>query len=67
MELIILMRKNLQNSFAMCYEADVRRTGETPWVKRIIEQYHETAKSNGAIVRSILLQTKKFSDRFTDQ
>ncbi|KAE8371364.1 Saccharopine dehydrogenase-domain-containing protein [Aspergillus bertholletiae] len=25
-------------------------TGETPWVKSIIEKYHETAKSNGAIM-----------------
>lgn len=25
-------------------------TGETPWVKSIIDKYHETAKSNGAIV-----------------
>jgi hypothetical protein len=26
-------------------------TGETPWVKSIIDKYHETAKANGAIVR----------------
>ncbi|KAF7596753.1 hypothetical protein BBP40_000181 [Aspergillus hancockii] len=25
-------------------------TGETPWVKGIVEKYHETAKSNGAII-----------------
>ncbi|KAL3473982.1 Saccharopine dehydrogenase-domain-containing protein [Aspergillus californicus] len=25
-------------------------TGETPWVKQTIDQYHETAKSNGAII-----------------
>ncbi|KXG52732.1 Saccharopine dehydrogenase / Homospermidine synthase [Penicillium griseofulvum] len=25
-------------------------TGETPWVKSIIEKYHETAKANGAIM-----------------
>ncbi|KAI9375628.1 Saccharopine dehydrogenase-domain-containing protein [Aspergillus egyptiacus] len=25
-------------------------TGETPWVKQMIEKYHETAKSNGAII-----------------
>ncbi|KAE8395763.1 Saccharopine dehydrogenase-domain-containing protein [Aspergillus alliaceus] len=25
-------------------------TGETPWIKNIIEKYHETAKSNGAII-----------------
>lgn len=31
------------------------RTGETPWVKLMIEKYHETAKSNGAIVSSIQL------------
>lgn len=29
---------------------DLCSTGETPWVKSIIEKYHETAKSNGAIV-----------------
>ncbi|KAI9930462.1 hypothetical protein ASPWEDRAFT_26988 [Aspergillus wentii DTO 134E9] len=28
----------------------VDATGETPWVKSIIEKYHETAKSNGAIL-----------------
>ncbi|KAF9892436.1 hypothetical protein FE257_001544 [Aspergillus nanangensis] len=28
----------------------VDATGETPWVKKIIEKYHETAKSSGAIV-----------------
>ncbi|KAL2000329.1 hypothetical protein VTN02DRAFT_3269 [Thermoascus thermophilus] len=28
----------------------VDATGETPWVKRIIEKYHEAAKSNGAII-----------------
>jgi hypothetical protein len=32
--------------------ADRYSTGETPWVKSIIEKYHETAKANGAIVRS---------------
>lgn len=32
--------------------ADRYSTGETPWIKSIIEKYHETAKSNGAIVRS---------------
>ncbi|KAL1965705.1 hypothetical protein VTN77DRAFT_5205 [Rasamsonia byssochlamydoides] len=25
-------------------------TGETPWIKQIIEKYHETAKSNGAVI-----------------
>ncbi|KAJ5674487.1 uncharacterized protein N7477_004421 [Penicillium maclennaniae] len=25
-------------------------TGETPWIKELIEKYHETAKSNGAII-----------------
>ncbi|KAL4931925.1 uncharacterized protein BDV17DRAFT_228870 [Aspergillus undulatus] len=25
-------------------------TGETPWVKQTVEEYHETAKSNGAII-----------------
>lgn len=25
-------------------------TGETPWVKQTVDQYHETAKSNGAII-----------------
>ncbi|KAL2829155.1 Saccharopine dehydrogenase-domain-containing protein [Aspergillus cavernicola] len=25
-------------------------TGETPWVKQTIDKYHETAKSNGAII-----------------
>lgn len=25
-------------------------TGETPWVKSIIDKYHETAKANGAII-----------------
>lgn len=30
--------------------SDLCRTGETPWVKLMIEKYHETAKSNGAIV-----------------
>lgn len=30
--------------------SDHCRTGETPWVKLMIEQHHETAKSNGAIV-----------------
>ncbi|EYE96500.1 uncharacterized protein EURHEDRAFT_411008 [Aspergillus ruber CBS 135680] len=28
----------------------VDATGETPWVRSIIDKYHETAKSNGAIV-----------------
>ncbi|KAJ5356861.1 Saccharopine dehydrogenase / Homospermidine synthase [Penicillium concentricum] len=28
----------------------VDATGETPWVKSIIEKYHETAKANGAIM-----------------
>ncbi|EAW14543.1 uncharacterized protein ACLA_075830 [Aspergillus clavatus NRRL 1] len=28
----------------------VDATGETPWVKHIIEKYHETAKSNGAVI-----------------
>ncbi|GAB1210985.1 hypothetical protein ATERTT37_000095 [Aspergillus terreus] len=28
----------------------VDATGETPWIKTIIEKYHEIAKSNGAIV-----------------
>ncbi|RPB11964.1 hypothetical protein P167DRAFT_488669 [Morchella conica CCBAS932] len=28
----------------------VDSTGETPWVKRIIEKYHEEAKKNGAIL-----------------
>ncbi|CAI7633225.1 unnamed protein product [Penicillium glandicola] len=28
----------------------VDATGETPWVKLIIEKYHETAKANGAII-----------------
>lgn len=32
--------------------ADRYSTGETPWVKSIIDKYHETAKANGAIVRS---------------
>lgn len=31
------------------------RTGETPWVKLMIEKYHETAKSNGAIVSELLI------------
>lgn len=31
----------------------VDSTGETPWVKRIIEKYHEEAKKNGAIVSPI--------------
>ena len=31
--------------------ANLCSTGETPWIKSIIEKYHETAKSNGAIVR----------------
>lgn len=30
---------------------NTRSTGETPWIKLIIEKYHETAKANGAIVR----------------
>jgi hypothetical protein len=34
--------------------ADRYRTGETPWIKLIIEKYHETAKANGAIVRSTI-------------
>ncbi|KAL4936456.1 hypothetical protein BDV06DRAFT_205011 [Aspergillus oleicola] len=25
-------------------------TGETPWVKQTIDEYHETAKSNGAVI-----------------
>ncbi|KAE8154738.1 Saccharopine dehydrogenase-domain-containing protein [Aspergillus avenaceus] len=25
-------------------------TGETPWIKSLIEKYHETAKANGAII-----------------
>ncbi|KKK13506.1 hypothetical protein ARAM_003521 [Aspergillus rambellii] len=25
-------------------------TGETPWIKQMVEKYHETAKSNGAII-----------------
>ncbi|RMJ25675.1 saccharopine dehydrogenase [Aspergillus sp. HF37] len=25
-------------------------TGETPWIKRIIEKYHDTAKSSGAVI-----------------
>lgn len=32
--------------------ADRYSSGETPWIKSIIEKYHETAKANGAIVRS---------------
>ncbi|RHZ63084.1 uncharacterized protein CDV56_108944 [Aspergillus thermomutatus] len=28
----------------------VDATGETPWVREIIEKYHEVAKSNGAII-----------------
>ncbi|KAJ5604091.1 hypothetical protein N7537_007047 [Penicillium hordei] len=28
----------------------VDATGETPWVKSIIDKYHETAKANGAII-----------------
>ncbi|KAJ5488627.1 hypothetical protein N7539_003517 [Penicillium diatomitis] len=28
----------------------VDATGETPWVKLIIDKYHETAKNNGAII-----------------
>ncbi|CAG8948208.1 unnamed protein product [Penicillium salamii] len=28
----------------------VDATGETPWIKLIIEKYHETAKANGAIM-----------------
>ncbi|RAH49930.1 uncharacterized protein BO95DRAFT_439146 [Aspergillus brunneoviolaceus CBS 621.78] len=28
----------------------VDATGETPWVKTIVEKYHETAKSNGAVI-----------------
>ncbi|PWY79750.1 saccharopine dehydrogenase [Aspergillus heteromorphus CBS 117.55] len=28
----------------------VDATGETPWVREIIEKYHETAKANGAII-----------------
>jgi hypothetical protein len=34
--------------------ADRYRTGETPWIKLIIEKYHETAKANGAIVSSTI-------------
>lgn len=26
------------------------RTGETPWVRKILHQYHTTAEKNGAIV-----------------
>jgi hypothetical protein len=33
----------------------LKRTGEAPWVKKMIEKYHERAKSTGAIV-SFLLQ-----------
>ncbi|PYH45626.1 uncharacterized protein BP01DRAFT_45346 [Aspergillus saccharolyticus JOP 1030-1] len=28
----------------------VDATGETPWVKTIVDKYHETAKSNGAVI-----------------
>ncbi|OOF98382.1 hypothetical protein ASPCADRAFT_205617 [Aspergillus carbonarius ITEM 5010] len=28
----------------------VDATGETPWVKNMIDEYHETAKSNGAVI-----------------
>ncbi|RDW79176.1 uncharacterized protein DSM5745_06028 [Aspergillus mulundensis] len=28
----------------------VDATGETPWVKQTVDEYHETAKSNGAII-----------------
>ncbi|KAL4750464.1 hypothetical protein BDW72DRAFT_175729 [Aspergillus terricola var. indicus] len=28
----------------------VDATGETPWVKQTVDKYHETAKSNGAII-----------------
>ena len=34
--------------------ANSHSTGETPWIKLIIEKYHETAKANGAIVRYTL-------------
>lgn len=30
----------------------VDSTGEIPWVKDIIEKYHDTAHENGAIVRT---------------
>lgn len=30
--------------------ADLCSTGETPWVRSVIDKYHETAKANGAIV-----------------
>ncbi|CAI7569200.1 unnamed protein product [Penicillium bialowiezense] len=30
--------------------ANSRSTGETPWIKLIIDKYHETAKANGAIM-----------------
>lgn len=33
-----------------CSFVDLRRTGETPWVKEIIRKYHNVAERNGAIV-----------------
>ncbi|KAL2864464.1 uncharacterized protein BJX67DRAFT_220407 [Aspergillus lucknowensis] len=35
---------------ALCGTHYLDATGETPWVKQTVEKYHETAKSNGAII-----------------
>lgn len=48
---ITLMRTLLE--FDLCLIGiwtDLDSTGETPWVKLIVDKYHETAKANGAIV-----------------
>jgi short subunit dehydrogenase-like uncharacterized protein len=46
------MRMYMYIQLCISTMSNCHSTGETPWIKLIIEKYHETAKANGAIVRS---------------
>ena len=45
------MRESLSLAVGLSVVANSCSTGETPWIKSIIDKYHETAKNNDAIVR----------------
>lgn len=37
-------------------------TGETPWVRKVLHKYHETAEKNGAIVIPLSLLFSSLTD-----
>ena len=47
---IISMRMIRQDTLVQTFADSYLRTGEPPFIKSILEKYHEAAKATGAIV-----------------